>query len=152
MLKALDLRGLLSLGVFSLLAPRSAAARSSARPVALPAALPALEPLQCPHGPWNAPGAKGCRGRVVGPNGSRAMKWRVPTGPNGRFFHRFVRVSRCLVDGGSCRLEKGRGRPRPGHASASQKNMSFFASSTVLGLRRCSTAIPSPQSTTSSKV
>ncbi|CAK9074461.1 unnamed protein product [Durusdinium trenchii] len=59
MLKALDLRGLLSLGVFSLLAPRSAAARSSARPVALPAALPALEPLQCPHGPWNAPGAKG---------------------------------------------------------------------------------------------
>eukprot|EP00913_Durusdinium_trenchii_P001333 g1231.t1 len=42
-----------------LLAPRSAAARSSARPVALPAALPALEPLQCPHGPWNAPGAKG---------------------------------------------------------------------------------------------
>eukprot|EP00435_Cladocopium_sp_Y103_P012112 s1696_g3.t1 len=30
-----------------------------ALPLALPAALPATDALQCPHGAWNAPGAKG---------------------------------------------------------------------------------------------
>ena len=30
-----------------------------ALPLALPPALPATDALQCPHGAWNAPGAKG---------------------------------------------------------------------------------------------